>query len=130
MTAKYQALRTQIVTALNNAGISSDNIFFRRDDVPGPGHYPAAVVYLDSDQGTNPTKHFNNNLQLNITVALVADINKESDPDVAAMTLKEAFREQYKTIVDQDVTACEYYDARADSSRKVRIAKIKVEYTI
>ena len=124
---QYTELRNQIKEALNKLSIPDSLIYYRKDKVPND--FPAAMILVEGDRGENPMKHGYNDLKLQIAVCLIIKIDNVDDPDLEIMTLKEEFRDEYKKLVGKDAEECEYYDARADS-RKVRIAKIKIEHTL
>ncbi len=130
MTDKYIQFRSQIIAALNAIGIASSRIYFRKDTVPGSDDYPAAMIILESDLSSNTSKHVCNSLDVQVSVCLIVDTQNDADPDITIITLREALRAQLENEVGNVITTTEYYDARADRSRKVRIAKIAVEYRL
>jgi len=121
----FQITRAHIVKALKNAGIVENNISFDRESIPTA--FPSAMVILEGESGILKTnKRFLEEIY-NISIFLIINAEKISDPDVEIMILKEAFRVQYQLLLKKDFPKVEYYNARADSGRKVKIAKI---YTV
>ena len=121
----FQITRAHIVTALKNAGIVENNISFDKESIPTA--FPSAMVILEGESGILKTnKRFLEEVY-NISIFLIINAEKVSDPDVEIMILKEAFRVQYQLLLKKDFPKVEYYNARADSGRKVKIAKI---YTV
>jgi len=121
----FQITRAHIVTALKNAGIQENNISFDKESIPTA--FPSAMVILEGESGILKTnKRFLEEVY-NISIFLIINAEKVSDPDVEIMILKEAFRVQYQLLLKKDFPKVEYYNARADSGRKVKIAKI---YTV
>jgi len=113
-------LRAKIVNALTTAGVSS--ILYSQFEVPKS--YPAAVVVLESETGIRPTARSFTATDIAFTVYLVVNAVGVADPDYALYTLKELFRTAYKAQLGRDIPSVEYYPARADGARDVRIAKI------
>jgi hypothetical protein len=121
----FQITRTHIVKALKNAGIEEKNISFDKESIPTA--FPSTMVILEGESGILKTnKHFLEEVY-NISIFLIINAEKVTDPDVEIMILKEAFRVQYQLLLKKDFPKVEYYNARADSGRKVKIAKI---YTV
>jgi hypothetical protein len=121
----FQITRAHIVTALKNAGIGESNISFDKESIPTA--FPSAMVILEGESGILKTnKRFLEEIY-NISIFLIINAEKVTDPDVEIMILKEAFRVQYLLLLKKDFPKVEYYNARADSGRKVKIAKI---YTV
>jgi len=121
----FQITRAHIVKALKNAGIVENNISFDRESIPTA--FPSAMVILEGESGILKTKKRFLEEIYNISIFLIINAEKISDPDVEIMILKEAFRVQYQLLHKKDFPKVEYYNARADSGRKVKIAKI---YTV
>ena len=117
--------RQKIITALKNSGIQTDNISFKKDEIPR--EFPAAIVTLNGEKGINPTSKRFCEFEYDIAVFLITDVNKSSDPDADILDLSNTFKDQYRTILGSDISQIDYYPARADSGRKVRIAKV---YTV
>ena len=121
----FQITRTHIVKALKNSGIQANNISFDKESIPSS--FPSAMVILEGESGILKTnKRFLEEVY-NISIFLIINAEKVTDPDVEIMILKEAFRVQYQLLLKKDFPKVEYYNARADSGRKVKIAKI---YTV
>lgn len=121
----FQITRTHIVKALKKAGIQENNIYFDKESIPTT--FPSAMVILEGESGILKTnKHFLEEVY-NISIFLIINAEKVTDPEVEIMILKEAFRVQYQLLLKKDFPKVEYYNARADSGRKVKIAKI---YTV
>jgi len=118
----YAETRELICQALDACGIDSENIRFHKDDVPSA--FPAAMGVLQGEKGVNGTSKRYTSIEHDIGVFLIADVNDSDDPDSAVLALSERFREQYRKHVGRDIPQIEYYAARADSGRRVRIAKI------
>ncbi len=121
----YAQTRELICQALNACGIVSDNIRFHKDDVPSA--FPAAMVVLQGEKGVNGTAKQYTSIEHDVGVFLIVDVNETDDSDSAVLALSERFREQYRKHVGRDIPQIEYYAARADSGRRVRIAKV---YTV
>ena len=117
--------RQKIITALENSGILSKNISFKRDDIPR--EFPSAIVTLQGEKGLKPTSKRYIEYEYDITVFLIIDVNRSSDPDADILVLSSVFKEQYQAILGNDIHKVEYYQARADSGRIVRIAKVYPE---
>jgi len=121
----FQITRAHIVTALKNAGIGENNICFDKESIPTA--FPSAMVILEGESGILKTnKRFLEEVY-NFSIFLIINAEKINDPDVEIMIIKEAFRVQYQLLLKKDFPKVEYYNARADSGRKVKIAKI---YTV
>ncbi len=127
MTAQYTELRNQIVAILAKVEIPEARVYFRKDKVPFD--FPAAMVILEGDEGVNPSLRTYNSLKLQIAIYLLIKIDGVEDPDIAIMTMKETFRTNLIKAIDRDIVGCEYCDATADS-RRVRVAKLNLEYVI
>ena len=112
--------RELIVKALKNSGIKK--IVFNKDDIPNT--FPAAVVILEEEKGIAPTSHRFCEFDYNIAIYLIEDVNNTKDPDIKISKLAGVFKAHYREIFGKDVSQIEYYSARADASRKVKIAKI------
>lgn len=121
----FQITRTHIVKALKNAGIQENNISFDKESIPTA--FPSAMVILEGESGILKTNKCFLEEVYNISIFLIINAEKVTDPDVEIMILKEAFRVQYQLLLKKDFPKVEYYNARADSGRKVKIAKI---YTV
>jgi hypothetical protein len=117
--------RQKIITALEDSGIQSDNISFKKDEIPRD--FPAAIVTLNGEKGIKPTAKRYCEFEYDIAVFLIVDVNKSDDPDADILTLTNTFKGHYRAAVGSDITKIDYYPARADSGRKVRIAKV---YTV
>jgi len=118
----YAETRELICKALDACGIDAENIRFHKDDVPSA--FPAAMVVLQGEKGVNGTSKRFTSIEHDIGVFLIVDVNDTDDPDAAVLALSERFREQYKKHLGRDIPQVEYYAARADSGRRVRIAKV------
>jgi len=118
----YAETRELICKALDACGIDAENIRFHKDDVPSA--FPAAMVVLQGEKGVNGTSKRVTSIEHDIGVFLIVDVNDTDDPDAAVLALSERFREQYKKHLGRDIPQVEYYAARADSGRRVRIAKV------
>jgi len=121
----YAETRELICQALDACGIVAENIRFHKDDVPSA--FPAAMVVLQGEKGVNGTSKRYMSIEHDIGVFLIVDVNDSNDPDSAVLALSERFREQYRKHLGRDIPQVEYYAARADSGRRVRIAKV---YTV
>ncbi len=121
----YAQTRELICKALDACGIEAKNIRFHKDDVPSA--FPAAMVVLQGEKGVNGTSKQYMSIEHDIGVFLIVDVNDSNDPDSAVLALSERFREQYRKHLGRDIPQVEYYAARADSGRRVRIAKV---YTV
>ncbi len=82
------------------------------------------MVVLQGEKGVNGTSKRFTSIEHDIGVFLIVDVNDTDDPDAAVLALSERFREQYKKHLGRDIPQVEYYAARADSGRRVRIAKV------
>ncbi len=118
----YAETRELICKALEACGIEAENIRFHKDDVPSA--FPAAMVVLQGEKGVNGTAKQFTSIKHDIGVFLIVDVNDTDDPDSAVLALSERFREQYRKHLGRDIPQVEYYAARADSGRRVRIAKV------
>ena len=114
--------RQKICEALEAAGIERANISFHKDDIPKA--FPAAIVVLQCETGVRGTAKQYTSIEHDIGVFLIADVNGLDDPDAAILALAQDFRKHYKTIFGKDIRQIEYYSARADAGRRVRIARI------
>jgi len=121
----FQITRTHIVRALKNSGIKENNISFDKESIPTA--FPSAMVILEGESGILKTNKRYLEEVYNISIFLIINAEKVTDPDVEIMILKEAFRVQYQLLLKKDFPKVEYYNARADSGRKVKIAKIYLE---
>lgn len=118
--SKMIAERTKIVDALEAAKISL--VMYNKDEIPKS--LPAAIVTLESETGKNGTSRQYVSTDLAWTVYLIVNAQNVADPDAALYTLKESFRKYYITGVGRDFSQIEYYTARIDGARLVRIARI------
>jgi hypothetical protein len=121
----FSEKRQKINTAIENSGILTDNISFKKDEIPRG--FPAAIVTLNGEKGIKPTAKRYCEFDYDIAVFLIVDVNKSDDPDADILSLANTFKEQYRAILGSDIAKIDYYPARADSGRKVRIAKF---YTV
>lgn len=121
----FSITRQKIITALGNSGILSKNISFMKDEIPR--EFPAAIVTLNREIGIKPTAKRFFEFEYDIAIFLIVDVNRSSDPDSDILGLANTFKEQYRTVLGTDIHKIDYYPARADSGRKVRIAKV---YTV
>ena len=121
----YAETRELICKALDACGIEAANIRFHKDDIPSA--FPAAMVVLQGEKGVNGTAKQYTSIEHDIGVFFIVDVNNSDDPDNVVLALSERFREQYRKHLGRDIPQIEYYAARADSGRRVRIAKI---YTV
>ena len=117
-------IRVQIVEALEASEINRSNITFHKDNVPRA--FPAAMVILQGETGANGTSRRFTKIEYDIVVFLIVDVNNSKDPDADILSITKTFKENYKTLLGKDIPQIEYYSARADSSRKVRIAKLSL----
>ena len=117
----YAETRELICKALDACGIDAENIRFHKDDIPSA--FPAAMVVLQGEKGVNGTSKRYTSIEHDIGVFLIVDVNDSDDPDSAVLALSERFREEYRKHLGRDIPQIEYYAARADSGRRVRIAK-------
>ncbi len=118
----YTETRELICKALEDSGIEVENIRFHKDDIPSA--FPAAMVVLQGEKGVNGTSKRYTSIEHDIGVFLIVDVNDSDDPDSTVLALSERFREQYRKHIGRDIPQVEYYAARADSGRRVRIAKV------
>ncbi|MCD4828218.1 MAG: hypothetical protein K8R90_02145 [Candidatus Cloacimonetes bacterium] len=114
--------RDKICEALEAAGVERANISFHKDDVPKA--FPSAIVVLQGETGLNKTSRQFTEIEHDIGVFLIADVNNLDDPDTAILALAQDFRKNYKDKLGKDIPQIEYYSARADAGRRVRIAKV------
>ncbi|MCF7883341.1 MAG: hypothetical protein K9M95_04355 [Candidatus Cloacimonetes bacterium] len=117
--------RQKIMSAMENSGILTKNISYKKDDIPR--EFPAAIVTLNGEKGIKPTSKRFVEFDYDIAIFLIIDVNKSSDPDADILDLTNTFKEQYRAAIGNDIPKIDYYPARADSGRKVRIAKV---YTV
>ncbi|MCF7815295.1 MAG: hypothetical protein K9N40_12535 [Candidatus Cloacimonetes bacterium] len=117
--------RQKIITALESSGVLTKNISFKKDNIPRD--FPAAIVTLNGEKGIKPTSKRFCEFEYDIAVFLIVDVNNSKDPDADILDLANTFKSQYRTILGSDIPKIDYYPARADSGRKVRIAKV---YTV
>ncbi len=117
--------RNLITQALVAIGIDGKNINYSKDIIPRS--FPAVLVVLQGEQGKNPTSRQFCSFEYNIEVFLIADVNNSNDPDTVILTLSDKFKSEYRELMKQDIPRIEFYPARADAGRKVRIAKV---YTV
>ncbi|KQC02908.1 MAG: hypothetical protein APR54_09905 [Candidatus Cloacimonas sp. SDB] len=117
--------RQKIIATLEASGILAKNISFKKDEIPRD--FPAAIITLQGEKGIKPTAKRFCEFEYDIAVFLIVDVNKSSDPDADILALANTFKEQYRAAFGNDIPRIDYYPARADSGRKVRIANI---YTV
>jgi hypothetical protein len=116
----FLADRQRIVDALQRASIAE--IRFHKDDLPKV--FPCAVVVLETEDGLLPTGRQYLESRLGWTIYLVVDAFQKLDPDSDLYTLKEDFRDKYIKLLGRDFAHIDYYSARVDGTRTVRIAKL------
>ncbi len=121
----FQDKRLAIVKALVDTGISTKHIAFSKDTIPNS--FPSAIVVLEGEKGTNKSSKRFLSFEYDIQVFLIADVNNSNDPDSVILDLSDRFKENYLRSVGDDIPKIEFYPARADAGRKVRIAKV---YTV
>ncbi len=121
----FSKKRQMIISALESSGIITKNISFKKDKIPRD--FPAAIVTLQGEKGIKPTSKRFCEFDYDITVFLIVDVNKSTDPDADILELANTFKSQFRAILGSDIPKIDYYPARADSGRKVRIAKV---YTV
>lgn len=121
----FQDKRIAIVRALVDTGISSRNIAFSKDNIPNS--FPSAIVVLEGEKGSNKSSKHYLSYEYDIQVFLIADVNNSDDPDTDILKLSDRFKTNYRAYVGSDIPKIEFYPARADAGRKVRIAKV---YTV
>ncbi len=121
----FQDKRIAIVKALIDTGISSRNIAFSKDTIPSS--FPSAIVVLEGEKGCNKSSKRYLAFEYDIQVFLITDVNNSDDPDIDILKLSDRFKSNYRTAVGSDIPKIEFYPARADAGRKVRIAKV---YTV
>jgi hypothetical protein len=112
------------VKALKLSDFKENNITFSKNVIPK--EYPAAIVVLDNEQGKNGTAKRFTDWDIDFSVFLIVSIHNITDPDLKIVTVKQDFREQFLQILGSDFSKVEYYNARADAGREVRIAKINL----
>ncbi|MCD4818658.1 MAG: hypothetical protein K8S23_08190 [Candidatus Cloacimonetes bacterium] len=118
----FEQKRQNIIKALNMTGITSPNIALDKDTIPRK--FPAAIVVLQGEKGKNVTSHRYCEFEYYLAIFLIADVNNSKDPDQDIIKLASAFKETYRKIIGNDISKIDYYPVRADSGRKVRIAKV------
>ncbi len=121
----FQDKRIAIVQALLDTGISSKNIAFSKDTIPCS--FPSAIVVLEGEKGVNKSSKKYLSFEHDIQVFLIADVNNSDDPDTDILKLSDNFKAKYRDYIGRDIPKIEFYPARADAGRKVRIAKV---YTV
>ncbi len=121
----FQDKRLAIVKALVDTGISTKHIAFSKDTIPSS--FPSAIVILEGEKGTNKSSKRFLSFEYDIQVFLIADVNNSDDPDSVILDLSDRFKANYLSSVGDDIPKIEFYPARADAGRKVRIAKV---YTV
>ncbi len=121
----FSEKRQKIISALESSGIQIDNISFKKDEIPR--EFPAAIVTLQGEKGIKSTSKRFCEFDYDIAVFLIVDVNNSTDPDADILNLISIFKEQYRAAIGSDIPKVDYYPARADSGRKVRIAKV---YTV
>jgi hypothetical protein len=121
----FQDKRIAIVRALVDTGISIKHIAFSKDDIPNS--FPSAIVILDGEKGRNKSSKRFLSFEHDIQVFLIADVNNSDDPDSVILELSDRFKANYLRNVGDDIPKIEFYPARADAGRKVRITKV---YTV
>ncbi len=112
--------RQAIVAALTAAGI--ETVLLNKDDIPKS--LPAAIVTLASETAKNGTSRRFLSQDLDFSVFLVANAHQVPDPDAELYRLKEAFRAAYLASMSRDLPLTEFYTARLDGARLVRVARI------
>lgn len=117
--SKFEIERKVIVDSLTAAGIS--NIAYNQYD--SFKNLPAAVVTMVSEAGIRGTVSRYSDTDIGFEVYLVVNATKAEDPDMDVYDLKEAFREQYRSIAHRDIPNVEYYPGLMEA-RQVRIAKL------
>lgn len=124
MTTKETFLyeRQAIVAALEKAGIHS--ILLNKDSVPTD--LPAAIVALNTETGKLGTSRRFASSDLDFSVYIVVNAHEVRDPDADLYHYKEAFREAYRAAMSRDLPKVEFYTARFDGARLVRVAKIDI----
>jgi len=115
--------RAAITAALNQADI--DNVLYNKDEIPKS--LPAAIVTLESEVGKNSTSRRFTDTDLGWSVFLIVNAQNAIDPDADLYTLKESFRDKYIRSLGKDFPEVEYYTARIDGARLVRIARINLQ---
>ena len=121
----FQDKRLAIVKALVNTGISISDIAFSKETIPTS--FPSAIIVLEGEKGNNKSSKRYMGIEHDIQVFLIADVNNSEDPDTDILTLSDIFKANYRASVGDDIPKIEFYPARADAGRKVRIAKV---YTV
>lgn len=119
---KMTSQRETIKSALAQAGITT--VLYSKDDIPKS--LPAAIITLESETGKNGTSRRYADTDLAFSVYLVINASNVQDPDADLYNLKEAFRAKYITEAGRDFPSIEFYTARVDGARMVRIAKISL----
>jgi len=122
---EFQIYRMNIVSALKKAGIKENNIFFYKDTIPVS--FPSAFVVLELETGILKTSKRYLDSKFSFVIYLIISSEKAKDPDSEILILKEAFRVEYQLLLKKDFVKVEYYNARADAGRKVKIACITTE---
>jgi len=116
----FLADRQRIVDALRRARVAE--IRYHKDDLPKA--FPSAVVVLETEDGLLPTGRQYLESRLGWTIYLIVDAYQKDDPDSELYALKEAFRGSYLKLSGRDFAHIDYYSARVDGTRTVRIAKL------
>ncbi len=117
-------VRSQIETALQNTG-AIKSIRFDKNDIPK--ELPAAIVSLESETGLNKTSKRYTRSDFSFSVFLIVNAHQADDPDADLYNLKESFRDAWQTAAGRDFEHVEYYSARHDGARLVRVAAIVIQ---
>lgn len=119
---KMTSQRDAIKSALTQAGITT--VLYSNGDIPKS--LPAAIITLESETGKNGTSRRYVDTDLAFDVYLIVNASNAPDPDADLYALKETFRSKYIADMNRDFPLVEYYTARVDGARLVRIAKIQL----
>lgn len=112
--------RDKLVNALQQAGLA--DIRFNRDDLPKT--LPAALVTLESEDSRLATgKRYLETTPV-WAIHLIVNAHQAVDPDADLHALKEAFRAAYIALNGKDFAHIDYYSARLDGARSVRVARL------
>ena len=118
---KYIEYRTRLIEVLKRIGIAEKNIFLKKSVIPR--EYPAAIISHSSEAGKHRTGTRYLGVEFYPDVYLMVDINRLDDPDSIVSDLSESFCDEYQKEFKLGVPSVNYYYARAESNREVKIIK-------
>ncbi len=120
----FKLKREKLVLACESIGINEKDIYFDKDIVPR--RFPASIITLGEAEGNLKTASRYADYESLIDVYLIVDINDAIDPDLEIHDFSMKFREKCIAYVQKDIDKIKYYPAKADSGRKVKIAKVRI----